>query len=210
MKLFLPVLLITTSLVLQCCTCIGQSTTETSAEGTHGSGQPAESVDGTPDMWGNLKGGPYSVGFRTVFASDRSRPAIPYSDWDGRLHGVPDADGRQMQINLWYPAVVEDKDDQIRFQHYVELMARQTDFGDLDQQKGDFADRQFVTKTRALGGDECAFSMEDLQRLKKLKTNAYNDAPPIDGKFPLIVFPNGNSPAIQSIFCEYFQAMASS
>ncbi|MCP5046315.1 MAG: hypothetical protein GY940_04030, partial [bacterium] len=39
-----------------------------------------------PEMWGDLRQGPYDIGFRTIFTYDLSRPSIPYSDWDGKLY----------------------------------------------------------------------------------------------------------------------------
>ena len=61
---------------------------------------------GVPEMWGNLENGEYAIGFRTLFVHDRLRPPVPFSDWDGLLHPLQDSIGRQMQINIWYPAEI--------------------------------------------------------------------------------------------------------
>ena len=156
-----------------------------------------------PASWGNLIAGPYAVGFRTTFTYDLSRPSVSYSDWDGRLYPTDKKPGRQMQVNLWYPAVISATDQKLTFGHYVDLMARQTDFGQVDQEKRRFANRQFIEKTNALGGNG-SFTMEKLETLRKLSTAAYDSPNPLAGKFPLVVFPNGGSPAFQSIMSEFF------
>lgn len=176
-----------------------------------------EGKENTAQMWGNLKSGNYKVGFRTIFTYDLSRSAIPYSDWNGKLYPTKETKGRQMQINVWYPAILSKEDKRINFQHYLELMARQTDFGKINKQKQAFADEQFINKTNALRDTTISvlyktnvpdgngsFTIEKLNTLKKLETNAYLNAKPINKKFPLVVFPNGTSPAFQSIMCEYF------
>jgi len=158
---------------------------------------------GAPASWGDLSPGSYNVGFRTIFAYDLSRPSIPYSDWDGRLYQTDRKPGRQMQINVWYPAEITATDQKLFYGHYLDLMARQTDFGPIDQDKIRFANEQFVKKTNALGGNG-SFTAEKLDRLRMLATAAHADPRPIAGKFPLVVFPNGGSPAFQSIMSEFF------
>lgn len=157
----------------------------------------------TPAAWGNLSAGPYPVGFRTIFTYDLSRPSVPYADWDGRLYPTGPKPGRQMQINIWYPAEVTSASQMLDFGHYVDLMARQTDFAPIDQDKTQFANKQFVAKTNALGGNG-SFTFKKLDTLRNLGTAAYYNPDPTPGKFPLIVFPNGSSPAFQSIMSEFF------
>ncbi len=155
-----------------------------------------------PKMWGQLKQGDYMVGFKTVYVYDASRPSIPYSDWDGKLFPTDENRGRQMQINIWYPSKVTAKSKRLSYEHYVNLIAQQTDFKELDAQMKGFANLQFLKKIKAIGGDE-TFTQASLDCLKNLKTHAFLEAEGVDGKFPLIVFPNGTSPAFQSIMCEY-------
>ena len=160
-------------------------------------------AQGAPASWGDLSPGPYKVGFRTIFAYDLSRLSVPYSDWDGRLYPTDPKPGRQMQINVWYPAKITATDQKLAYGHYLDLMARQIDFGPIDRQKRRFANEQFVKKVNALGGNG-SFTTEKLDRLRKLATAAYADPSPAPGKFPLVVFPNGGSPAFQSIMSEFF------
>ncbi len=158
---------------------------------------------GSSEALGGLESGQFEVGFKTILTYDRSRLPIPYSDWDGRLYSTTETKGRQMQIALWYPAQVNETDVKIQFGQYVELMAQQTEFTAMDVGKRKFADDRFISNTNDLGGNG-TFTAKKLAILKKLDTNAYSNAKPIDDKFPLIVFPNGGSPASLSVMCEYF------
>ena len=150
--------------------------------------------------WGkDLKAGPYPIGFRTQFTYDPARTAVPYSDWAGNLtFNQADGEGRQMQINIWYPA--QEQGAPIQYGHYIALMGRQTGFSTDNTA---FAKKIFIDQTNALGGNG-NFTAEHLDRVADLQTKAYLNAPASQGKFPLLLFPNGGSPAYQSIMCEYF------
>lgn len=155
------------------------------------------------NYWGeDLQPGQYDVGFRTLFTYDKSRPAIPLADWDGNLtFNQEDGKGRQMQINVWYPA--KGKGRPIQYGHYIHLLGRQTNFSANDSATIDLAKKIFIEQTNALGGNG-NFTGDQFAHIAKLKTHAYLQASPVDKKFPLLLFPNGGSPAYQSIMCEYF------
>ncbi len=149
----------------------------------------------------NLNQGNHQVGFQTHFIQDHSRTSVAYTDWNGKIYPHQPTEGRQVQLNVWYPAAVSADDTCLAFSHYVNLTAQQTDFSPLTQEKIDFANSQYVEKTNMLGGNG-AFTLEGLDMLRKLPTTAYLNASKKGGKFPLVLFPNGGSPAFQSIMCE--------
>lgn len=153
----------------------------------------------TSSYWGpNLEQGPYDIGFRTLFTYDQARAAVPYSDWDGKLtYNQATNRGRQMQINIWYPA--NRAGNPIKYLHYINLLGRQINFSPDNTA---FGEEIFINQTNALGGNG-HFTKEQLENVAKLMTRAYLEAPTIKGKFPLLIFPNGGSPAYQSIMCEY-------
>lgn len=163
-------------------------------------GQPKGISQGSSSSyWGTvLKQGPHQIGFRTLFAYDQARAAVPYSNWDGKLtYNQATSKGRQMQINIWYPATKGRKP--IKYLHYINLLGRQIDFS---PDNTTFAKKIFIDQTNALGGNG-NFTEEQFEMVAQLRTKAYLDAPAIKGKFPLVIFPNGGSPANQSIMCEY-------
>lgn len=161
-------------------------------------------------MMGDLVLGDYTVGYKTIFTYDQTRNGVPYADWDGNLtnNHKPEL-GRQFQMNVWYPAE-HGSGDQINYSHYVYLRGRQTDFGESERQK-ESAKQMFIEQTNGLGNVTVGvlgstkedFTNEHLDQLLKLNVYGRLNATPIDGKFPVVIYPNDGSPAFQSITCEY-------
>lgn len=155
-------------------------------------------------IMGSLSLGELAVGFTTLFVYDETRSAVPYSDWDGNLYPDHDSDhGRQYQINIWYPAQ-NGTGEPLKYEDYVNLMGRQTNFSDTPVQR-EFGRKTFVNQTNDLG-DEGHFTQADLEQLMQLDVLGQSDAVAISGKFPIVVFPNGSSPAFQSITAEFLSS----
>ncbi|MEO9484575.1 MAG: hypothetical protein ABJG47_14050 [Ekhidna sp.] len=161
-------------------------------------------------IMGDLILGDYSVGYKTIFTYDRTRNGVPYSDWDGNLTNNHKLElGRQFQMNVWYPAE-SGSGDRINYSHYVYLRGRQTDFGETEGQK-ESAKQTFIEQTQGLGNVTIGvlgstkedFTSEHLDQLLELEVYGRLDATPLKGKFPVVIYPNGGSPAFQSITCEY-------
>lgn len=53
-------------------------------------------------QWGNLKPGPYAVGFRHIQKYDYSRQVQPATDFAGASNGET---AYPVQIGVWYPAI---------------------------------------------------------------------------------------------------------
>ncbi len=168
--------------------------------------QKQDTVDNFPIM-GNLPMGEYPVGYQTIFTYDLSKNAIPYSDWDGNLYqGHSSENGRPFQINVWYPAQ-PGSGDPLKYADYVDLMGRQTNFGESEEQKA-FARQTFIAQTRDLRNileaeNKVELSTEQLNQLLNLDVFARLNAKAAAGKYPVVVYPNGSSPAYQSITCEF-------
>ncbi|MDW3195622.1 MAG: hypothetical protein R8G66_24815 [Cytophagales bacterium] len=151
-------------------------------------------------MMGDLKMGAYRVGYRTLFEYDRTRPGIPYSDWEGKLYRDHDpALGRQFQIHVWYPATGEG--DPMRFEQYVHLMGRETNFGESEEQEK-FAEERFIQQTNDLGG-EGKFTTIELAELLEMQVFAEYGAHAETGPFPVVIIPSGCSAAYHSITAEF-------
>nr|WP_298793282.1 acyl-CoA thioester hydrolase/BAAT C-terminal domain-containing protein [uncultured Allomuricauda sp.] len=144
--------------------------------------------------------GEYSVGFKTLFTTDDSRESVPYADWSGKLYPEHKAsEGRKLPIHIWYPT--SDKSKLLSYAYFVKLMTAQTE-EDLKRESDTFAKKIFAYQVNQLKGED-GFTMAQLDTLLALKTNASLNTHPIQQKFPLVIFPNGASPAYQSILCEY-------
>ena len=168
--------------------------------------QSTEQIVEYPIM-GDLSMGEYSVGFKTLFTYDLTKNGVPYSDWDGNLYpGVGSEPGRQFQINIWYPAN-SNSGRHLKYAHYVDHMGRQTDFDKSEQQTA-FSKQLFIDKTRDLRNimeseNEEVLTSEQLNSLLNLDVYAILNAEAAEGQYPVVIFPNGSSPAYQSITCEY-------
>ncbi len=144
--------------------------------------------------------GEYPVGFKTLFTTDNSRENVPYADWNGKLYAEGNAsEGRKLPIHIWYPA--SSKSKLLPYAHFVHLMTRQTEEG-LKEGSTVLAKKIFAYQVDQLKGED-GFTMVQLDTLLALKTNASLNTDPIQQKFPLVIFPNGSSPAYQSVLCEY-------
>ena len=168
--------------------------------------QQQDTVTNFPIM-GDLPIGEYSVGFRTLFTYDATKNAVPLSDWDGNLYPEHSSgEGRQFQINIWYPAQPR-SGDLMKYADYIDLMGRQTNFGESEAQKT-LARQTFTTQTRKLRNiqepkNKTALSTAELNQLLDLDVFARLNATPEKGKYPVVLYPNGSSPAYQNITCEF-------
>ncbi|MCP4459051.1 MAG: hypothetical protein GY816_13665 [Cytophagales bacterium] len=144
-----------------------------------------------------LNYGKYEVGFKTIFTTDISREDVPYSDWSGRIHSSNDqSNGRNIPISIWYPA--EASSEYLRYEYFVNMITRQSKEG---KPKDSLARNVFINQAIELGGE--GLSNNDLQKILGLQTKSSLNSKPIGGQFPLVIFPNGTSPAYQSAMCEY-------
>ncbi len=168
--------------------------------------QKQDTVEDFPIM-GDLPIGEYPVGFQTLFTHDLSKNAVPFSDWNGNLSYDHIAEnGRQYQINVWYPAQAG-SGDAMKYANYVDLMGRQTNFSESEEQKA-FARQTFIAQTRDLRNileeeNKVELNTEQLNQLLDLDVYARLNAKATEGKYPVVIYPNGGSPAYQSITCEF-------
>ncbi|MCR9253170.1 MAG: hypothetical protein NXI20_22345 [bacterium] len=168
--------------------------------------EPQKSTMDFPIM-GELPMGEYPVGFKTIFTFDESKNAIPFSDWEGHLyHEYTSGTGRQYQINLWYPAK-KGTGKSLKYQDYIFLMGRQTNFNDSEEQQA-FAQQLFINQTQNLRkilepDSNVTLNSDQLNTLLNLDIYARENAEVEEGKYPVIIYPNGSSPAYQSITCEF-------
>lgn len=168
--------------------------------------QKQDTADTFPIM-GNLPIGEYPVGFQTLFTLDLSKNAVPFSDWNGNLsHDHTSENGRQFQINIWYPAQTG-SGAPMQYADYIDLMGRQTNFDKSEEQKA-FARQTFISHTRDLKNikdpeNNIDLNAEQLHQLLDLDVFARLNAKAAEGKYPVVLYPNGGSPAFQSITCEF-------
>jgi dienelactone hydrolase len=129
-------------------------------------------------FWGSLSAGSYAVGFKTIYQFDRTRTWRTTRAYEEPF--APDLNGRPIRVSVWYPAIRDARSRQIRFEDYVKpsgpkefaelnsiLEYREKTFGSFRVPPGRWAD------------------------LMATSMSAYADAPPIGGRFPLLLYAAG-------------------
>ena len=147
------------------------------------------------DPFTEMDYGPFEVGYQTDFLIDKSRPHVDLANWDGKLFKGEVLPGRALAVHLWYPAT---GGQQITYGNYVDLMLAQSETDPNASLGKEF----YLKQALALGGDS-TITMEKLEPIWDLPVNASLGAEPVQGYYPLIIFPNGGTPAYNSIMCEY-------
>lgn len=127
-----------------------------------------------PPLWGKLSPGPYAVGFSAVYAFDRSRTWRVTRAYEKGFS--PDPDGRPIRVSVWYPATAASGAKRMRYEDYITLPAPK-EFADLES--------AMERRDRTIAG--LSVPPERLQELLGTPVNAYRDAPPAAGRFPLVL-----------------------
>ena len=157
---------------------------------------PAESAGSATTsiypLWGNLVAGPYRVGFRRSFRFDASRTWQTTRDFQGDF--TPDLNGRPVQVNVWYPATTTGTARQMRFADYVDQAAPQP-----------FSKFNVIMNERNQRNAADSVSRDQLAGLQTTPMNAYLDATPAAGRFPVVLYFGGLDADINSnvILAEY-------
>lgn len=136
-------------------------------------------------LWGELSGGPHRIGFRTVFRFDASRTWRKTRDYAGNFSA--DADGRPIQLNVWYPATPDQT-------------ARRMTFGDYVNQSApaEFSTLNSLMRRRNDQNAETSVAAAQLPSLLSSSMNAYANAPPAAGRFPTVLYFGGLNAEINS------------
>jgi pimeloyl-ACP methyl ester carboxylesterase len=157
-----------------------------------------------PPLWGKLAPGPYAVGFRSVWQLDYSRRYNTVFD-DKTTY----ADGkapRPILINLWYPA---GNPDDLKPMPHRDYLAIQTEDPRLSRFASKLIEFERTTVCKELTG-KAATELTDrrrqlLDRFWDTPTASLRNAPPLDGKFPLVLYHSGFGSSFEdnAVLCEF-------
>jgi hypothetical protein len=156
-------------------------------------------------LWGNLKPGPYGIGFRVIKTYDHSRFLKRKYDREGKLNTTERA--LPLLISVWYPAKAAANSAAISFEQYLYLSEVREDFAELTEEERqqarknlkDFFERPFNFPYGAV-------SAERWEQLLKTRTAAVMNAVAENGSFPLIV---GNGGSVgHAVLDEYLASHA--
>ncbi len=146
----------------------------------HGASQP------TPRLWGELKPGPYGVGFRVTTYNDPDR--------DG-------TSGRPVQIALWYPTRLSKRSVPLTFADYLTVSNAIADTTPVNG-----SDRQTLRESLsvAISSEPEGIAGEALDQILATKMAAVKDAPLLKKSFPVVLWSARHGTiAAQSILSEY-------
>lgn len=122
---------------------------------------------------------PYKVGFRTIQLTDSSRTYKPNTSDIDRLHYRP------LDLDLWYPSTVKNG-NKLLFEDLYRLHEERANKYQDDTDYTGMSD-EFVLYLAAGFGVEAT----DGKRLLKVKTESFEDIPPANGQFPLVIYMAG-------------------
>jgi len=144
----------------------------------------------------DLAPGSFAVGFKVVNQYDYSRTYQSRIDALGNERTGPR--GRPVQTSIWYPAVSKEKRQPMLFEEYVYLFADEEMF--VEPSEKSKAEAIGILKRRFPQMSESALNNE-----LKVKTNAFKNAEPATGSFPVIIYaPSLSAPSFEnSGLCEY-------
>jgi dienelactone hydrolase len=147
---------------------------------------PSHSEAQSFPLWGELRPGAYTVGYRARVVPDRSRTFIPERNYEGKLYTGDRS--RPLLLQIFYPA-------------RVSLNAARMVYGDYLSFKGETPAASTVIeglrqRTQSihqyyLGKYLEAYRNGLDERLMKMTTAVVRDAPTAEGRFPVIIYGGG-------------------
>lgn len=146
----------------------------------------AESVDphAVPLLRGKLKPGVYGVGFKAVFANDKSRTWRITRSYDGKFS--PDLTGRPGQVDVWYPAR-PDRGPRMTFSDYMAPSAPAA-----------FSMLQTFMVQRSRAETASSVAPGQLPQLLAQPMAASRKAAPAEGRFPVVFYFGGLNASVES------------
>lgn len=150
-------------------------------------------------QWGDMRPGPYPVGFQVMQLYDYSRAYWPKRNYLGIKDTLETA--RPMQISIWYPAGTNSSAEHLEFAQYVDLQAAALGLERATEDR--IAEARAALRRGPLNPHfEHGVSDAAMAEIMTTPTAAIKDAPAADGSFPLIIH-SGFSLIGQSVLMEY-------
>lgn len=146
-------------------------------------GLPHASPAQSPPLWGDLKPGPYRVGYRAMYLFDRSRVFSPEFGFDGKpVQGDRD---RPLQVRIWYPAQAPREAERMPYGDYLSVPADGVPANVVEglRDRTLFLHRYSIRK----------YSLPEglFERLVTMRTAAVKEAAPAQGRFPVVIYGGG-------------------
>jgi pimeloyl-ACP methyl ester carboxylesterase len=163
-----------------------------------------ETPAAAPASWGKLAPGPYAVGFRSLWQLDYSR--VYNTTFDDKTAYASGKAPRPILINIWYPA---ERSDELTPMPHRDYFRIQTEDPRLARFASKLIDYERDTASVEVMGTPIIKLNQDerrsLDRLWDAGTACLRDAPPLDARFPLIIYHSGAGSSFDdnAVFCEF-------
>jgi len=153
----------------------------------------ASSLAHAQSLFDNFEFGARGVGFKFIYKTDYTRTWKATEDING--YSQSENRGRPIRVSVWYPAKNSANAARMFYKDYMPASAKDIFFAELN---GLLAKRD-INNLRA------NLSAEDFDKLMQTRTRAVQNAAPMVGKFPLVVYSAGlnNSAQDNFVLCEY-------
>src|SRR6266853_5835773 len=135
--------------------------------------------ESTSVLWGSLDHGPYAVGYRVIYAFDKSR-TWHLSRTSSEPGFFPDVVGRPVRISVWYPAVAGDR--KMRMADYIHNRAPAPETFRTAEAALEKRDERVIAEWVPTG---------EFEKFMQTSVVAYLEALPAAGQFPLVLYSAG-------------------
>jgi pimeloyl-ACP methyl ester carboxylesterase len=165
---------------------------------------PRGPADGQRPFWGKLAPGPFAVGFRSLWQTDFTR--IYNTVFDDKTTYASRKAPRPILINTWYPAERSDDPKPMPHRDYLKI---QTEDPRLARFAKKLVEYERGVACSELMGKALAELNDDergrLDRFWETPTVCLRDAPPLDARFPLVIYHSGAQASFEdnALFCEF-------
>ena len=157
-----------------------------------------------PRFWGKLSAGPFAVGFKSLWQLDYSR--VYNTVFDDKSAYASGKAPRPILINIWYPADQSSEPTPMPHGDYLKI---QTEDPRLARFAGKLAEyERNIVCNEVMGKARTELTADERTRLDRLwetPTACRRDAPPLDARFPLVVYHSGAGSSFEdnAVFCEF-------
>jgi pimeloyl-ACP methyl ester carboxylesterase len=157
-----------------------------------------------PPGWGTLTPGPFTVGFKSSWRLDSSR--VYNRVFDDKTTYSSDKSPRPILINMWYPAKPAKNLEPMPHRGYLDIRSSESQFSKLaDELIGYEQDVVRWEVTRKPKQELTERERKLLEGLWNAATAAYRDAPPVEQRFPLVIYHSGGGSSFEdnAVLCEF-------
>ena len=153
---------------------------------------------------GNSDPGPFTVGFKSSWRLDPSR--VYNRVFDDKTTYASGKSPRPILINMWYPAEPAKNLEPMPHRGYLDIRSSEPQFSKLADEligyEQDVVRWEVVRKRKQelTGGER-----QLLEGLWNAATAAYRNAPPVERRFPLVIYHSGGGSSFEdnAVLCEF-------